>query len=281
MQRNRPNAPSNNWDNYVAAFSGRIMTASFEPQARFRRGAASCEHEGKHAFEACPFYLGEVHAAKAIRLAFPHLKVLAVLRNPRERAVSAFNDYVRVGRIRGPNASSAGMDAVLHEKVALLRSGARALESFDMRILSSGVYIHGLRAWSNHWPGSSMLVLRSEDLFGATEVVMGRVQRFLGLSASFPSDALRHVSNRNTLPSKSRPSRRLNATLDGFFAPYNAQLYAWAAARGIPFGRWENASSSGTDPPAHACERLKDLQRSKAALSSRDWELLAACTTLL
>ena len=34
MQRNRPNAPSNNWDNYVAAFSGRIMTASFEPQAR-------------------------------------------------------------------------------------------------------------------------------------------------------------------------------------------------------------------------------------------------------
>ena len=48
-------------------------------------------------------------AAPLIRRAFPALRCVAVLRNPRERTVSAFNDYVRMGRIRGGNASAAGM----------------------------------------------------------------------------------------------------------------------------------------------------------------------------
>ena len=187
-----------------------------------------------------------MHAAAAIRAAFPRLLAVAILRNPRERTVSAFNDYVRVGRIRGRNASIGGMDAIVSEKVALLTSGARSLESFDMRILSSGVYVHGLRAWGVAWPRASLLVLRSEDLFADTRGTMGRVRRFLGLQAPFAPEVLRAAHNRNMQPSRSRPSRMLNATLDAFFAPYNEQLYAWAAERGLAFARWENASSSSS-----------------------------------
>ena len=76
-----------------------------------------CEAARRQSFEACPFYLGEVHSAAAIRAVFPRLRIIAVLRNPRDRTVSAFNDYVRVGRIRGRNASAAGMEAVVAEKV--------------------------------------------------------------------------------------------------------------------------------------------------------------------
>jgi len=150
---------------------------------------------------------------------------------------------VRVGRVRRANASAAGMEALIFEKLNLLRTRQRTLESFDMRMLTSGVYIYGLRAWGDGavWPQRQLLVLRSEDLFEGTERMMGRVQSFLGLSAPFSADALAHVHNRNPI-SKARASPRLNQALDAFFAPYNEELYAWAAARGTPFARWENAS---------------------------------------
>lgn len=179
-----------------------------------------------------------------IRAVFPSLLAIAILRNPRERTTSAFNDYVRVGRVRRANATAAGMETLIFEKLQLLRTRQRTLESFDMRMLSSGVYIYGLRAWGDDtvWPQRQLLVLRSEDLFESTPRVMGRVQSFLGLSAPFPAFALARVHNRNPI-AKSRASSRLNQALDAFFAPYNEELYEWAAARGIPFKRWENATA--------------------------------------
>ena len=36
---------------------------------------------------------------------------------------------------------------------------------------------------------------------------------------------------------KATPSRKVNATLDTFFAPYNAQLYAWMEMQGRQFKR--------------------------------------------
>ena len=124
------------------------------------------------------------------------------------------------------NATAAGMESLVFEKMRLIATKQRTLESFDMRILTSGVYIHGLRKWGDEhtWPQKQLLVLRSEDLFARTQATMARVQAFLGLEAPFPAHALRMVRNKNPIR-KSRPSRRLNQTLDAFFAPYNEELY--------------------------------------------------------
>ena len=116
-------------------------------------------------------------------------------------------------------------------------------------------------------------------MFASTVETMGQVQRYLGLSTPFPAAALKHARNQNKEKSRSRPSRHLNTTLDGechvamtqdfkrrlllqltlscglltgarsnsaplaaFFAPYNEELYAWAAVRKLSFARWENAT---------------------------------------
>ena len=112
-----------------------------------------------------------------------------------------------------------------------------------MRILTSGVYIHGLRHWGQQFPAAQLHLVRSEDLFEQTRETMARVQAFLGLRRFLPRSVLGTVHNRN--PSKkSLATRSLNRTLDEFFAPYNEQLYEWLQQRGIPFERWQNASGS-------------------------------------
>ena len=149
-------------------------------------------------------------------------------------------------RIRGAwNVSTAGMEGLVREKLSLLEHKQRTLEDFDMRVLTSGIYIYGLREWGLRWPDTQLLLLRSEDLFADTPSTMRRVQAFLGLERPFASHTLTQVRNRNTMKTKTRPTRWLNATLDAFFAPYNEELYAWAAARAIPFKRWSNATCAG------------------------------------
>ena len=115
-----------------------------------RRSAPFCAQNKKVAFEGCPFYLHERLAATQLRATFPSMRAIALLRNPRERTVSAFNDYLRMGRIRraagGATARDAQMLTLVASKIEMLRSGVRQLEDFDMRILTSAVYIHGLEA---------------------------------------------------------------------------------------------------------------------------------------
>jgi hypothetical protein len=200
---------------------------------------AAAECSKQHAFEGCPFYLGEVRAAGLLYRAFPQLRVVAVLRNPRERTVSAFNDYVRMGRIHAHEATRGGLEELIRHKVALVASGNRSLEDFDVRILTSGVYIHGLRSWGEVWPTRQLLVLRSEDMFADAVGVMKRVQDFLQLPRAIPSSRVQRVANRNSHSVKAKPSRSVNATLDAFFAPYNAQLYAWMEVQGRQFKPWD------------------------------------------
>lgn len=130
IQRYNPLRASMNWDVYTAGFSGpaayqravanasaRGLGSGFSPQQRRRRRRKgrrglqtaserhlraaerpACDQAGKLAYEGCPFYLGETRAAARIHATFPALRCVAVLRDPWSRTISAFHDYVRVGR---------------------------------------------------------------------------------------------------------------------------------------------------------------------------------------
>eukprot|EP00326_Haptolina_ericina_P030333 CAMPEP_0181171320 /NCGR_PEP_ID=MMETSP1096-20121128/1843_1 /TAXON_ID=156174 ORGANISM="Chrysochromulina ericina, Strain CCMP281" /NCGR_SAMPLE_ID=MMETSP1096 /ASSEMBLY_ACC=CAM_ASM_000453 /LENGTH=193 /DNA_ID=CAMNT_0023258953 /DNA_START=67 /DNA_END=648 /DNA_ORIENTATION=- len=189
------------------------------------------------------------------------MKAVAVLRNPWVRTLSAFHDYIRMGRIKTSVGTPQGMEELISGKIWLVQSGERNLEDFDVRILTSGVYIHGLRAWST-WSSSQLYVVRSEDMFERTADVLSKIQRFLGLSEYHWSPSELKPRNKNIMR-RAFASASLNRSLDDFFVPYNEELYAWMSSRRIPFGRWENATpSSGNSAPSltlSSTERFSQL----------------------
>mmetsp|Transcript_55665 Transcript_55665/g.165609 ORF Transcript_55665/g.165609 Transcript_55665/m.165609 type:complete len:293 (-) Transcript_55665:503-1381(-) len=206
--------PAMSWDLYTAGFAGadslrtarlalaspsayrsqrkrpvrRLLFGASWRKAAKRQSAAgpSCEAAGRRAFEGCPFYLGEARAPVRLQATFPGLRVVAVLRNPWVRTLSAFHDYVRHGRISEAAHNSQGMERLIIDKVELVRSGHRSMEDFDVRILTSGVYIYGLKAWGQHWPSADMLLVRSEDMFNDTAGVLSRLEHFLQLPHFMP-----------------------------------------------------------------------------------------------
>jgi len=135
-------------------------------------------------FEASPYYLFHPLAAQRAAATVPSAKLVALLRDPVERAFSHYEHM----RQRGLEPLSFE-DAVAAEPERLAgevermqadpgyRSRAHRIWSY----VSRGRYASQLSEWLAHFPRQQLLVLRSEDLFADPAAAYARVQAFAGI----------------------------------------------------------------------------------------------------
>lgn len=134
--------------------------------------------------EATPYYLHHPHAAIRARRLAPEAKVIALLRDPAERAYSHW-----VERTRNQVETLAFSDAVDAEAARLEGEEARMLadptyNSFahqHFSYLDQGRYARGLRRWVDAFPPDQLLILRSEDMYADPSAIFSQVLDFLGL----------------------------------------------------------------------------------------------------
>ena len=154
-------------------------------------------------FEATPDYLFHPKAAERAARTVPDARVVVLLRDPVERAVSHWKHMTRLGfetlsfadAIEAePGRIDADLAAVQAGEVIdenpLLRFSYRARGSYDEQV----------ERWMAVYPRSRVLVLRSEDLFADPAGVLTQLEGFAGLAAWSPS------SFRNwSAPTRDRP----------------------------------------------------------------------------
>lgn len=189
---------------------------------------------GMRVFEATPLYLLHPQAAARIHALVPGVKLVAVLRNPTDRAISHYFHNVRDNDRRafreelGPGEAMAAEEARLAPVLAAgdYRSEVFRVASYKAR----GRYLEQLRRYTALFPPENLLVLRAEDLFADPAGQMEILARFLGIDPALGRADFRPVNvggNRETVD----PAVR--AGLDAYFAPHNRAL---AEAFGRDFG---------------------------------------------
>ncbi len=172
--------------------------------------------------EATPYALFHPLAPERARQIAPEAKLIALLRNPVDRAYS----HYLLERSRGfePLEFSAALDAeagrLAGEEAAILRcptylGAAHKRYSY----LARGDYAPQLERWLAHFPRDQMLVLRSEDLYEQPRETFARVAVFLGIESGLDTPFLAH--NRTNGPPMIPAIR---ARLSEYFAPRNARL---------------------------------------------------------
>ena len=132
--------------------------------------------------ESTPIYLFLPDIPAELRRYNPDLKVIAILRDPVERAVS----HYAMERARGYEHRSFSF-ALLVEWWRLRRcpdpkAPASAVRRHSYR--SRGLYSHQLRNLFAAFPRDQVLVLRTEDLLGKHDETLEKVFAFLGVSVS-------------------------------------------------------------------------------------------------
>ena len=191
--------------------------------------------------EATPYSLMHPLAPARAAALVPHARLIALLRNPADRAFSFFQHRARLGL--EPLPFEAALDAE-EERLAGEVERMRSDPTYDSHHLREHAYLYGgryadhLAAWLDHFPRDQLLVLRSEDLFTAPSEVFGGVLDFVGIDRVWEPhwyDAI-NAGAYDELPAATR--RRL----DAWFEPHNRRL---RALLGPEFG-WDAEDAPAT-----------------------------------
>lgn len=173
------------------------------------------------AFEATPLYIFNPLAPRRIHGLVPRVKLIAVLRNPVERAISHYFHEVRKGRETLPV-----MDALQAEE-------ERLKPVLDAQAYKSGVFIHysyktrgryheQLNRYLDYFPVRRLLVINSENLFKHPKDTLRHVFEFVGVDTEFPGIDLQP---RNVGGNRTGVEPRVYEYLEDYFQPHNEALY--------------------------------------------------------
>jgi hypothetical protein len=178
-------------------------------------------HKSIKSFEATPLYIFNPLTPRRIHDLAPRAKLIAVLRNPTERAVSHYFHEVRQGRESLPI-----MEAMTSEETRLKESidnkNFKSLEYIHFSYKGRGRYIEQLISFFELFPSDQLLLLNSDDLFSAPDKVLKKIFEFVGVDAGFE---VRDLEARNVTRNRKDVDEEVYAYLDTYFAPYNAKLF--------------------------------------------------------
>ncbi len=173
-------------------------------------------------FEASPYYIFHPHAARRIRQAIPHARLIVLLRNPVDRAYSHYRHEVKLKYESLPfeEALEREQERTGGEIERILQDdGYRSISHQHFSYLARGRYAEQLAHWFNYFDREQFLIMRSDDFFANTGREFRRITDFVGLPPWEPAEFVKYgaVSHERMDPATRR--RLLN-----YFAPHNWAL---------------------------------------------------------
>lgn len=169
-----------NFDRGETWYRSHFPLAATMSTMRVRYGAAATG-------EASPFYLADPQVPQRLDRLLPDARLIVLLRDPVERAISHYFHEVDEGREQLPIEQAMHAD---RRRIASCSAGA------SYGYIGRGRYADQLRQWQAVVPVDRMLVLRSEDMFAAAAVTVNTALRFVGV---------------DPLQARTRPYQALNA----------------------------------------------------------------------
>ena len=172
--------------------------------------------------EATP-YMSNRLAPERMAGMIPEVQLIALLRNPVERAYSDYQQVARKGR--ETLAFEEAIGAAVEGSTPGEENEARtALADARHRYLSRGIYVDRLLRWTKFFDKEQLLVLKSEDFFENPQDTLKVVLEFLGLPEWEPTaEELGGRRNKGAYEEGMDPATRRR--LEEYFEPHNQRLY--------------------------------------------------------
>lgn len=145
--------------------------------------------------EAAPYLLYHPCSPQWVAEEAPGVRLVAMLRDPVERAFSHHWDRVKNGveALDFEAALAAEADRLAGEAELLQRDPHRPRPAHEhFSYLDRGDYAVQLRRWQQHTAPGQLMVLRSEDFYADPAVVFAQICDFLGLQPWTPAEFGRH-----------------------------------------------------------------------------------------
>ncbi|MEG4168347.1 MULTISPECIES: sulfotransferase, partial [unclassified Microcoleus] len=169
--------------------------------------------------EASPSYFDYREAPERLYTAFPEAKLIVLLRNPVDRAISQFY------RLTDLNWEARSLDRVISDEIERLNQNPEYIIGEEPgNYLARGRYIEFIKNWRTFFPPEQLLILKSEDFYAGAATTVKQVLEFLDL----PEYQLSQYQNAN--PGSYQPvNESVRDRLSDYFRPYNQELEEYLA----------------------------------------------------
>jgi len=178
--------------------------------------------EGKITGEATPYYFSHPKAAKRIKETYPDIKVILVLRNPIDRAISSFYKQ-RDLKIEPIESIEKAID-IEEDRLKDSMKNMSTNSDYDFNhknyaYAKRGLYYENLERWKSLFDEDQMLIFEFEELFGNIDVNYDKVIEFLNIDKQ--NISFRHF-NKGTYDNIDAEFRM---KLSSYFDESNQKLY--------------------------------------------------------
>jgi hypothetical protein len=173
-------------------------------------------------FEATATYVFDPHVPSRIASDIKTRKFILLLRNPVERAISAYWHARRMGRETRSLMDALEIDQRRYEEETAFETGAAPKPKGEPprpTYLRRGIYAESVARWQSVFSPDDLLVLQSETMFANPKSTMAKVFTFLGLPLA---EAVDYAPQNVGEYSETEPNAR--KFLENFYRPHNAWL---------------------------------------------------------
>ena len=183
--------------------------------------------------EGTPYYILHPHVPRRASAIVPHAKLIALLRNPVDRAYSQYwiektANFETLSFEEAIDREPERLAGELEKMMADENYYSYSYRHFSY--LTRGMYIDQLQNWMRYFPREQLLILRSEDLYSNPQEVVKKTLQFLGVKSSDLNKEYRNYRRpskkgyrKKVAPPKIDPAMR--ERLIEYFKPHNARLY--------------------------------------------------------
>lgn len=187
--------------------------------------SSNLNKDGKFTFvtgEATTTYLLNPLTAERISDTIPNVKLIAILRNPIDRAFSHFNYHLT----RGESKFQSFEEAINYEK-KLIKLGNFKKNIFENKeidyrfcsYLSEGLYVERLEPYLENFSKDQIMIIKYEDYITHEKNVLNKIFNFLNL----PVYDISNLSKLNSV-NYENINEDTKRNLQDFFKPYNEKL---------------------------------------------------------
>lgn len=175
--------------------------------------------------EASPSYIFHPQAPERIAELTPSVKLIALLRNPVDRAYSHYKDNLRKKR------EDLSFEVAIEQEMERLSGGMERIldnekytngSNFRYSYLGRGIYVDQLRKWFDLFSEEQFLILKSEDFYSDPVGCFNQVLEFLKLPKWRLEEYKQFNCNSELKDQAMHPSTRKQ--LIDYFEPHNQKL---------------------------------------------------------
>lgn len=177
--------------------------------------------EQMRVFEASPLYIFNPLVPARIANLLPNVKIIVLLRNPTERAISQYFHEKKLGR-EFLSIEEAFQNEEERMSRALKNQDYKSNDFICHSYRSRGLYKEQLDRYFKYFNPDQFSILNSESFFSNPEETLRQVFEFVDVN---PNYRVPDLKPRMVGKNRKTTSLAIKNELDSFFAPYNQELY--------------------------------------------------------